>query len=88
MVRFVGAEAAIVPEVFELTTILPLLAPLFFMVNEEGLIVRLQPPDPEPVTGGPSTPDVTLSQSRVLLCGSVPDTTVTGAMPAVVLTVA
>jgi hypothetical protein len=61
-----GPEAVIVPEVFEPTTILPLLPALFLIVNEEGLIVRLQPPEPVPVTGGPAAPDVLVSQSSVL----------------------
>jgi len=83
-----GPEAVMVPEVFEPTTILPLLPPLFLIVNEEGLTVRLQPPEPVPVTGGPAAPDVVVSQSSVLTCVLVPVLTVTGEMPAVVLTVA
>ena len=88
MVRFTGPEAATVPEVFEARIILILLPPLFLIVAEEGSIESVQPPGPVPVTGGPATPDVEVSQSSVLTCVLVPDATVTGAMPAVVLTVA
>jgi len=87
-VILVGADVTTVPAVFALTTTLPLLPPPFFIDTDEGLIVRLQPPDPVPVTGGPLAPDVLESQSNVLLCVPVPDVTVTGAIPAVVLTVA
>ena len=77
-----------VPEEFELRTILPELPPLFFMVIEEGLTVSLHPPEPLPVTGGPAEPVVDKSQSNVLTCVPVPATTVTGAIPAELLTVA
>jgi hypothetical protein len=88
MGRFKGPEAVTVPEVFEARTILVLLPPLFLIVAEEGSIESVQPPGPVPVTGGPAAPDTEVSQSRVLICVLLPDTTVTGAMPAVVLTVA
>jgi hypothetical protein len=88
MVKLTGAEVVMVPAVFEVITMLPALPPLFFIDREEGSITSLQPPEPVPVTGGPASPNVLESQSTKLLCVPVPEATVTGAMPAVPLTVA
>jgi hypothetical protein len=88
ILRFVGPDAVIVPELFELRTTVPVLPPFFRMEKEEGSTISLQPPDPDPVTGGPGVPVAVLSQSSVLLWDLSPLLTVFEAMPAVVLTVA
>ena len=86
ILMFVGDEVVIVPAVFEVNTTVPVVPPFFFMENEEGLTINLQPPEPFPVTGGPGVPPTVESQSSELSCGLVPVTAVLEETPEVAVT--